>query len=107
MALRIRKSFKVAPGVRMTVGKKSGSISVGGKGFRVTKSTTGRTTTSAGIPGTGVGWTSSSSSSSTQKRPAPPPAHRPQPEPPQPRAKRRLFPWVAAAAVIILLIIIL
>lgn len=32
MGLRIRKSIKIAPGVRMNLGAKSGSISVGGKG---------------------------------------------------------------------------
>ena len=32
MGLRIRKSIKIAPGVRMNLGTKSGSISVGGKG---------------------------------------------------------------------------
>lgn len=32
MGLRIRKSVKIAPGVRLNIGSKSGSISVGGKG---------------------------------------------------------------------------
>lgn len=32
MGLRIRKSVKIAPGVRMNFGTKSGSVSVGGKG---------------------------------------------------------------------------
>ena len=32
MGLRVRKSIKIAPGVRMNLGTKSGSISVGGKG---------------------------------------------------------------------------
>ena len=47
MKLRFRKSVKAGP-VRFTVGTKSGSVSVGGKGFRVTKSTTGRRTTTIG-----------------------------------------------------------
>lgn len=62
MGLRIRKSFKVAPGVRINVGKKSSSISFGTKGARHTISSTGRRTTSVGIPGTGVTYTSTSSS---------------------------------------------
>lgn len=32
MGLRVRKSIKIAPGVRMNLGNKSGSVSVGGKG---------------------------------------------------------------------------
>ena len=32
MGLRIRKRVKIAPGVRLNLGTKSGSISVGGKG---------------------------------------------------------------------------
>lgn len=33
MGLRIRKSVKIAPGVRLNIGSKSGSVSVGGKGI--------------------------------------------------------------------------
>ena len=33
MGLRIRKSIKLAPGLRLNIGKKSSSISVGGKGI--------------------------------------------------------------------------
>lgn len=104
MALRIRKSFKVAPGVRVNVGKKSGSVSIGGRGFRVTKSTTGRTTTSAGIPGTGVGWTSSKSAG--RKGRAPTPALMQQSATPTPRGKSRLPVWLTVIAVIVLLAII-
>ena len=60
MGLRIRKSVKIAPGVRMTAGRKSASISVGTKGARITKSTTGRKTTTLGVPGTGVSHVSTS-----------------------------------------------
>jgi tetratricopeptide (TPR) repeat protein len=45
----------------MNLGKKSASLSFGGRGFRYTVSTTGRTTQSMGIPGTGVSYVSSSS----------------------------------------------
>lgn len=60
MGIRFRKSFKVAPGVRLNVGKKSSSVSFGGKGFRSTISTTGRRTRSVGIPGTGISYVSTS-----------------------------------------------
>lgn len=61
MPLRVRKSKKIAPGVRVTVGKKSASVSVGGAGVRKTASTSGRTTTTVGVPGTGVSNQSTSS----------------------------------------------
>lgn len=67
MGTRFRKSVKVAPGVRMTVGKKSASVSIGTKGARRTFSTTGRKTTTVGIPGTGISYVSTSSSGSKKK----------------------------------------
>lgn len=61
MGFRFRKSVKIAPGVRATISKKSASISVGTKGARHTISTTGRKTTTVGIPGTGISHVSTSS----------------------------------------------
>ena len=60
MGFRFRKSFKIAPGVRLNVGKKSASISVGGKGFRTSVSTTGRRTRTVSIPSTGISHVSTS-----------------------------------------------
>lgn len=54
MAIRFRKSFKVAPGVRLNVGKKSAGVTLGGKYFRQSFNTSGRRTTSSSIPGTGI-----------------------------------------------------
>lgn len=45
MGLRINKSFKIAPGVRIRLGDKSSSLSVGGKADRVTLNSRGRRTT--------------------------------------------------------------
>lgn len=58
MELNFRKSFKIAPGVRLNVGKKGiSSVSVGGKGARVSVGKKGtRTTISA--PGTGLSYSS-------------------------------------------------
>jgi hypothetical protein len=53
MALRIRKSFKIAPGIRLNVSKTGLSTSVGGKGFTTNLSKKGARVT-AGIPGTGI-----------------------------------------------------
>lgn len=64
MGWRFRKSIKIAPGIRLNFNKKSTSISIGGHGFHKTISSTGRTTNSFGIPGTGLYYTESSSSRS-------------------------------------------
>ena len=54
MGVRISKSFKVAPGVRVRVNSKSTSVSLGGKGVRYTVNSKGRRTTTVRVPGTGV-----------------------------------------------------
>ncbi|MBA1195220.1 DUF4236 domain-containing protein [Pseudomonas entomophila] len=53
MALRFRKSFKIAPGVRINLSKSGVSTSVGGKGFTTNLSKRG-TRVTAGIPGSGL-----------------------------------------------------
>lgn len=58
MGLRFRKSVKIAPGVKVNFNKKSVGVTVGGKGFHHTVNTSGRKTTSAGIPGTGLSYSS-------------------------------------------------
>ncbi|WP_433748152.1 DUF4236 domain-containing protein [Falsibacillus pallidus] len=59
MGLRFRKSFKIAPGVRMNVSSKSVGFSTGVKGLRysVNSRTGSRITTS--IPGTGLSYSTS------------------------------------------------
>lgn len=57
MGFRFRKSFKIAPGVKLNVNKKSVGISVGGKGARVSVNSKGKVTKSVGIPGTGISYT--------------------------------------------------
>lgn len=54
MGLRFRKSLKIAPGIRLNIGKKSAGVSIGGKGGRVSVNTEGRVTGSVGIPGSGL-----------------------------------------------------
>ena len=41
MGLRFRKSIKIAPGVKMNIGKKSVGISVGTKGARMSINSSG------------------------------------------------------------------
>lgn len=59
MGFRFRKSVKIAPGVRLNFGKKSTSVSLGGKGARFTINNKGKRTASFGIPGTGLYYTES------------------------------------------------
>ena len=60
MGTRFRRSFKIAPGVRVNLNKKSASVSFGPKGLKHTISTTGKSHTTVGIPGTGLSYTTSS-----------------------------------------------
>lgn len=55
MALKFRKSFKVAPGLKVNVGKKGVSTSIGGKGMRFNVSSRG-TSVGSSIPGTGISY---------------------------------------------------
>ena len=61
MGFRFRKQIKIAPGVKLNINKKSTSISVGGKGITKTFSTTGKTTTTVGIPGSGLSYSTTDS----------------------------------------------
>ncbi|MBR9778440.1 MAG: DUF4236 domain-containing protein [Rhodospirillales bacterium] len=64
--MKFRKSFKVAPGLRLNVGKTRSSLSIGGKGVTTNISKRGVRTT-VGIPGSGLSQSFSSSSSSKTK----------------------------------------
>lgn len=59
---RFRRSIKLFPGVRWNIGKKSTSLSFGGRGASYTVGTSGSRTT-VGIPGTGLSYTETSRSS--------------------------------------------
>jgi hypothetical protein len=60
---RFRRSIKLFPGVRWNIGKKSSSLSIGGRGAHYTVGTSGSRTT-VGIPGTGLSYTDIQSSHS-------------------------------------------
>ncbi|MFC3704471.1 DUF4236 domain-containing protein [Devosia honganensis] len=57
MGFRFRKSFKIAPGVRVNLNAKSTSVRIGSKGLGYTISSTGRKRVTASIPGTGISYT--------------------------------------------------
>ena len=59
MGFRFRKSLKIAPGVRLNVGKKSAGVSFGGKGLRYSINSSGRKTATVGIPGSGLSYSTS------------------------------------------------
>lgn len=70
MGIRFRKSIKLAPGVKLNLGKKGASLTLGGKYGRVTTGTKG-VTMSASVPGTGLGYSTRIGPGSVRtKRPA-------------------------------------
>ena len=95
MGLRFRKSVKIAPGVRLNIGKKSVGISAGVKGARVSVNSSGRVTKSVGIPGTGLSYVTtskiggSSQSDNEQTHGAPRSTSDPQPSAPQPSPQKK------------------
>jgi tetratricopeptide (TPR) repeat protein len=55
-SFRFRRSIKLGPGVRLNVGKTGIGVSAGVRGARRTFHSSGRETSSVGIPGTGLGY---------------------------------------------------
>lgn len=70
MGFRMRRSIKIAPGVRLNVSSKSVGLSAGVRGARMSVNSSGRTTATVGIPGTGISYrkTSSTGRASTASR---------------------------------------
>lgn len=60
MGFRMRKSFRVAKGVRLNVSKSGIGVSAGVRGARVSLHSSGRRTTTVGIPGSGLSYVSTS-----------------------------------------------
>lgn len=58
MPITFRKSFRILPGVRVNIGRRSRSVTIGPRWFKRTYSSTGRVTTSADLPGP-FGWRTS------------------------------------------------
>ena len=69
MGLRFKKSFKIAPGIKVNVGKKSSSVTFGGKGAHYTVNSSGRRTSSVDISGTGISYVSTSGGRSKRTNP--------------------------------------
>ncbi len=62
MGLRVRRSIKIAPGVKVNIGKKSVGVSIGGKGGGVSYNSKTGVTSHISIPGTGISYVEHSSS---------------------------------------------
>jgi tetratricopeptide (TPR) repeat protein len=74
-SFRFRRSIKLGPGVRLNVGKTGLGVSAGVRGARRTFHSSGRQTSSVGIPGTGLGYVQTKSAgkaSSSEPTAAPP-----------------------------------
>lgn len=67
MSLRFKKSMKIAPGVRLNISNKSIGVSAGIKGYRKSINSSGRVTTSIGVPGTGVSYVKTKKLNSKKK----------------------------------------
>lgn len=68
MGFRFRRSFKIAPGVRLNLNSKSTSVRIGPKGLGYTISSKGKRRVNASVPGTGISY-SAVQSSGTKERP--------------------------------------
>jgi hypothetical protein len=54
MAFRFRKTFKILPGVKFVLGKRSVGLNLGVRGAHVSINSRGKITRSVGLPGTGL-----------------------------------------------------
>jgi tetratricopeptide (TPR) repeat protein len=84
--LRVRRSIKLGPGVKLNLNKRSMGLTVGGRGAHYSINTRGQRTTTFGLPGTGLSYIDRSSvrRSSTPRaasRPVASPSRAPQPAP--------------------------
>jgi tetratricopeptide (TPR) repeat protein len=68
MGIRFRRSIKIAPGVRLSVSKTGFGVSAGVRGARYSIHSSGRRTTTIGIPGTGISQVSTSYGDQTDRR---------------------------------------
>ena len=68
--MRFRRSVKILPGVRINFNKNSTGLTLGPRGAHYTINSSGRRTTSYGIPGTGIWWQDSYNPNSKRRRAA-------------------------------------
>jgi len=78
MGLRFRRSIKIAPGIRINLGKAGASLSVGGRGATMTMGPRG-VYSNVGLPGTGLSYRTKLSSGSTRASSSSAPRRAPRP----------------------------
>ena len=66
MGFRFRRRIKIAPGIRLNIGKNGMSTSVGRRGFTMNIGR-GKTRTTVGLPGTGLSYSDGSSYATTSR----------------------------------------
>jgi hypothetical protein len=66
---RFRRSIRILPGVRLNLGKRSASVSLGVRGAHVTLGGPQGTRTTVGIPGTGLSYTDTAKPDSAEQQP--------------------------------------
>ena len=69
--MRYRRSVKLGPGLRLNASKRGMSLTFGPRGYHHTISTSGRRTTTVGVPGTGLYWQESQSARRPSERSVP------------------------------------
>jgi hypothetical protein len=74
VGFRVRKSFKLAPGVRMTVTPKGVGVSAGPRGAKLSVHSSGRLTQTLSIPGSGISHTATLRPSARRPGGSAPPA---------------------------------
>jgi tetratricopeptide (TPR) repeat protein len=80
----MRKSVRIAPGVRVNFSKSGIGYSAGVKGYRVTKRADGRTQSTTSLPGTGLSYVTTSGSARSRAASARPAQVPPAPRPAKP-----------------------
>lgn len=68
MGFRFQKSINLGGGFRINLSKSGVGFSWGQKGFRITKTATGKTRQTVSIPGTGLSWVNESKKKKDSKK---------------------------------------
>lgn len=96
MAWRFRKSIRIAPGLRINLGKRGASLSVGGKGITTTYGNKG-TRTTVSLPGTGLSYSHYQKKSQTPPQTTPPTSG---------AATPKVFGWLIVVGLIVLAVLL-
>lgn len=89
MGFRFRKSFKIAPGVRVNLSKRGASVSAGKPGATVNVSSKG-TRATVGLPGTGISYSEKLTSAASA---------------PADEESGSIAPWVIGIAVVAVIVL--